>query len=200
MKGFLRENDKCYSLFNSELSFSDPDSYATQRAPGRLRGMCRHSMGVPKAEWSKTLDFEAELEIAQVRILSVTVAISISTVELVLYRLFPLFCLISMISILFGFSFKKYRGAAGLLSMETICRLQTCDLIHLVLSLQEPRYLVERLLYRGEVADRRTRQDNRLHILRVRPQIGRRSYFSYFAPKSYNFLPCDLKSLKETAS
>ncbi|KAG8315368.1 hypothetical protein J6590_072351 [Homalodisca vitripennis] len=52
------------------------------------------SMGVPMAEWSKTLDFESELEIAQVRILSVTVAFFISTIDLVLYRLSPLFCLI----------------------------------------------------------------------------------------------------------
>ncbi|KAG8335443.1 hypothetical protein J6590_068299 [Homalodisca vitripennis] len=34
------------------------------------------------AEWSKTLDFEAELEIAQVQILSVTVALFISTFDL----------------------------------------------------------------------------------------------------------------------
>ncbi|KAG8245025.1 hypothetical protein J6590_009100 [Homalodisca vitripennis] len=41
------------------------------------------------AKWSKTLDYESELEI-----LSVTVAVFISTIDLVLYRLSPLFCLI----------------------------------------------------------------------------------------------------------
>ncbi|KAG8246408.1 hypothetical protein J6590_085685, partial [Homalodisca vitripennis] len=51
-------------------------------------------LGVPIAERSKTLDFESELEIAQVRILSVTVALFISTIDLVLYRLSLLFCLI----------------------------------------------------------------------------------------------------------
>ncbi|KAG8251521.1 hypothetical protein J6590_078233 [Homalodisca vitripennis] len=45
------------------------------------------------AERSKTLDFESELEIAQVRILSVTVALYISTINLVLYRLPLLFFL-----------------------------------------------------------------------------------------------------------
>ncbi|KAG8333478.1 hypothetical protein J6590_000626 [Homalodisca vitripennis] len=45
---------------------------------------------VPMAERSKTLDFK--LEIAQVRLLSVTVALF--TIDLVLYRLSPLFCLI----------------------------------------------------------------------------------------------------------
>ncbi|KAG8248462.1 hypothetical protein J6590_039640 [Homalodisca vitripennis] len=51
-------------------------------------------MGVPIAERSKNLDFESELEIAQVRILSVTVALFISTIDLVLYQLSLLFCLI----------------------------------------------------------------------------------------------------------
>ncbi|KAG8321930.1 hypothetical protein J6590_037235 [Homalodisca vitripennis] len=43
---------------------------------------------------SKTLDFESQLEIAQVRILAVTVALFINTIDLVLYRLSLLFCLI----------------------------------------------------------------------------------------------------------
>ncbi|KAG8307717.1 hypothetical protein J6590_013410 [Homalodisca vitripennis] len=41
----------------------------------------------------RSLDFGSELEIAQVQILSVTVALFISTINLVLYRLSPLFCL-----------------------------------------------------------------------------------------------------------
>ncbi|KAG8325600.1 hypothetical protein J6590_063171 [Homalodisca vitripennis] len=49
---------------------------------------------VTMAERSRTLDFESELEIAQVHILSVTIALFISTIDLVLYRLSPLFCLI----------------------------------------------------------------------------------------------------------
>ncbi|KAG8301353.1 hypothetical protein J6590_055121 [Homalodisca vitripennis] len=47
------------------------------------------------AKRSKSLDFGSELEIAQVQILSVTVALFISTINLVLHRLSPLFCLIS---------------------------------------------------------------------------------------------------------
>ncbi|KAG8310389.1 hypothetical protein J6590_064973 [Homalodisca vitripennis] len=42
----------------------------------------------------RSLDFGYELEIAQVQILSVTVAPFISTINLVLYRLSLLFCLI----------------------------------------------------------------------------------------------------------
>ncbi|KAG8265023.1 hypothetical protein J6590_104390, partial [Homalodisca vitripennis] len=43
---------------------------------------------------SKSLDFGSELEITHVQILSVTIALFISTIDLVLYRLSPLFCLI----------------------------------------------------------------------------------------------------------
>ncbi|KAG8252480.1 hypothetical protein J6590_056410 [Homalodisca vitripennis] len=63
-----------------------------------LKGLLRipevYHEGVPIAERIKTLDFGSELEIAQVQILSVTVALVISTIDLVLYRLSPLFCLI----------------------------------------------------------------------------------------------------------
>ncbi|KAG8264692.1 hypothetical protein J6590_008627, partial [Homalodisca vitripennis] len=51
-------------------------------------------LGVPMAERSKTLDFGSELEIAQAQILSVTEALFISIIDLVLYRCSPLFCLI----------------------------------------------------------------------------------------------------------
>ncbi|KAG8280188.1 hypothetical protein J6590_087308 [Homalodisca vitripennis] len=53
-----------------------------------------HSVGsrVAIAERSKTLDFE--LEIAQVRILSVSVSLFINTIDLVLNQISLLFCLI----------------------------------------------------------------------------------------------------------
>ncbi|KAG8258492.1 hypothetical protein J6590_029126 [Homalodisca vitripennis] len=50
--------------------------------------------GVPMDERSKTLDFESVLEITQVQILSVTNVLLISTIDLVLYQLSSLFCLI----------------------------------------------------------------------------------------------------------
>ncbi|KAG8294766.1 hypothetical protein J6590_069279 [Homalodisca vitripennis] len=49
--------------------------------------------GVAMAERLKSLVFGSGLQTAQVQILSVTVALFISTINLVLYR-FPLFCLI----------------------------------------------------------------------------------------------------------
>ncbi|KAG8326092.1 putative phospholipase B-like 2 [Homalodisca vitripennis] len=52
------------------------------------------NQGVSIAERSKMLDFESALQIAQVRILSVTVALFVSTIDLVLYQLSLLFCLI----------------------------------------------------------------------------------------------------------
>ncbi|KAG8277408.1 hypothetical protein J6590_042640 [Homalodisca vitripennis] len=51
-------------------------------------------VGLPMAERSKSLDFGSELEITHVQILSVTIALFINIIDLVLYRLSPLFCLI----------------------------------------------------------------------------------------------------------
>ncbi|KAG8270198.1 hypothetical protein J6590_090785 [Homalodisca vitripennis] len=75
-----------------------------------------------------------------------------------------------------------------------------CYLIRKVIVLElEPRYLVERLLYRGEVTDHRTRQNNQLYFPQVWLKIIGRRGFSYFLSKLFNSLPCDLKSLKEAA-
>ncbi|KAG8298071.1 E3 ubiquitin-protein ligase mib2 [Homalodisca vitripennis] len=60
------------SVLNTLLVFQPPSSLASENQ-----------------FWSKTLDFESELEIVEVRILSVTVALFISTINLVLYRLSP---------------------------------------------------------------------------------------------------------------
>ncbi|KAG8337191.1 hypothetical protein J6590_029555 [Homalodisca vitripennis] len=74
---------------------SAPRSAKPCVAPARQQTCLRlYSVGVPMAEWSKTLDFESELEIAKVQILSVTVALFISTIDLVLYRLSLLLCII----------------------------------------------------------------------------------------------------------
>ncbi|KAG8316067.1 hypothetical protein J6590_059452 [Homalodisca vitripennis] len=51
-------------------------------------------IGMPMAKRYKTSDFESELQIAQKQILSVIFALFISLINLVLYRLPTLFCLI----------------------------------------------------------------------------------------------------------
>ncbi|KAG8319312.1 hypothetical protein J6590_094503 [Homalodisca vitripennis] len=61
------------------------------RASERLDNLAKRLF--PALE-GRYVGLESELEIAQVRILSVTVALFISTIDLVLYRLSPLFCLI----------------------------------------------------------------------------------------------------------
>ncbi|KAG8305875.1 hypothetical protein J6590_059510 [Homalodisca vitripennis] len=55
---------------------------------------CIHSRRLHKLDCSQDTDFESELYIAQVLIPSVTVALFISTIDLVLNQLPPLFCLI----------------------------------------------------------------------------------------------------------
>ncbi|XP_046674699.1 uncharacterized protein LOC124363494 [Homalodisca vitripennis] len=91
-----------------------------------------------------------------------------------------------------------FRDAAGLLPTQAVSRMQTCTLVHRVLAAREPWYLVDRLVTRGEVALRGTRQDALLHFARVRLEVGRRG-FSYFGPKLYNDLPLDLKQLSVSA-
>ncbi|KAG8314077.1 hypothetical protein J6590_100728 [Homalodisca vitripennis] len=81
-----------------------------------------------------------------------------------------------------------YRDAAGMMSVETVCRVMTCCMVHKALVNQEPQYLSEKLSFRDEVSQRRTRHGNLLHFPKVRLELGRRS-FSYFGPKLYNDLP-----------
>ncbi|KAG8302774.1 hypothetical protein J6590_025053 [Homalodisca vitripennis] len=57
-------------------------------------GIVKVELRFADAERSKTLDFGSQLEIAQIQILSVTLALFISTIDGVLYRLSPLFCLL----------------------------------------------------------------------------------------------------------
>ncbi|KAG8296256.1 hypothetical protein J6590_060926 [Homalodisca vitripennis] len=58
-----------------------------------LRPAHEYALGVLMAERSRTLDFGSEVEIANIHILSVAVALLISTIDLVLYRLSFLFFL-----------------------------------------------------------------------------------------------------------
>ncbi|KAG8310268.1 hypothetical protein J6590_067037, partial [Homalodisca vitripennis] len=82
--------------------------------------------------------------------------------------------------------------AAGIMSVETVCRVIMCCMVHKALVNQEPQYLSEKLSFRDEVSQRRTRHGNLLHFSKVRLELGRRS-FSYFGPKLYNDLPPNVK-------
>ena len=82
-----------------------------------------------------------------------------------------------------------------MLPMETTCRMLTSCKTHKALTLGEPQYLCERLMYRDEVSQRSTRHNRLLHFRRVRLEVGRKS-FSYFGPTMYNvqYLPECLKN------
>ncbi|KAG8248622.1 hypothetical protein J6590_036980 [Homalodisca vitripennis] len=75
-----------------------------------------------------------------------------------------------------------------MMSVETVCRVMTCCMVHKALVNQEPQYFSEKLSFWDEVSQRRTRHGNLLHFPKVRLELGRRS-FSYFGPKLYNALP-----------
>src|SRR5436190_5492449 len=179
-------------MLDSDLSLSDHVTYATQRAIGRLRGMYRHRLILPET---------AKIRLMHSMIWSVFLYCYPAYGNSISREDIDRIQKVQNMTVRFIYNLRKYdhisayRDAAKMLPMETVCRIQTCCLVNRVLSLQEPSYLAERLLYRGGVADRSTRQDNQLHFPRVRLEIGRRG-FSYFGPKLYNDLPLDLTWLK----
>ncbi|KAG8308572.1 hypothetical protein J6590_106677 [Homalodisca vitripennis] len=78
--------------------------------------------------------------------------------------------------------------------MDTVCRVLSSCMVHKILTIEEPQYLRERLLYRDQVSQRASRHGGNLHLPRVNLELGRKS-FSYFGPKLYNDLPDGLKGL-----
>ncbi|KAG8242341.1 hypothetical protein J6590_067796 [Homalodisca vitripennis] len=76
--------------------------------------------------------------------------------------------------------------------MDTVCRVLSSCMVHKILTIEEPQYLRERLLYRDQVSQRASRHGGNLNLPRVNLELGRKS-FSYFGPKVYNDLPDGLK-------
>lgn len=178
-------------VLDSNLTFSEHVTHATQRAIGRLRGLYRFRTLLPET---------AKLHLMQSLILSVftyclpAYGNSISGENM--YRIQKL----QNSAIRFIFHLRRfehvspYRDAAGMMLVESICRMMTCCMVHKALVEQEPQYLCERLTFREEVSQRSTRHGNLLHFPKVRLEAGRKS-FSYFGPKLYNDLPSSLKRL-----
>ncbi|KAG8286867.1 hypothetical protein J6590_049880 [Homalodisca vitripennis] len=79
---------------NKSNTYRDPAPKLEESRHRCYNTMTETHHRMPMAEWSKSLGIGSELEITQVQILSVTIALFISTIDLVLYRLSPLFCLI----------------------------------------------------------------------------------------------------------
>ena len=177
-------------LLDRDLTFSDHVTNAIQRALGRLRGLYRFRALLPEP---------AKLQLMQSLVLSVmyycypAYGNSISKEEV--GRIQKL----QNSTIRFIFNLRRfdhvsaYRDAANMLPMDAVCRLLTCCMIHKALTLKEPQYLSERLLYREEVSQRSTRQNGKLHFPKVRLEVGRKA-FSYFAPNLLNDLPLSIKN------
>ncbi|XP_046671036.1 uncharacterized protein LOC124361043 [Homalodisca vitripennis] len=183
-------------VLDRALTFSNHVTYTIQRAIGRLRGLYRFRDLLPQS---------ARLQLMQAFVFSV------------FYYCYPAYGnsiskgdqeriqKLQNSAIRFVFKLKRfdhvspYQDAVGQLPMETVCRIQTCILIHKVLSDGEPQYLGGRLLSREEVSKYRTRHvTHLLHFPKVNLELGRRS-FSYFGPKLYNDLPENLKRCGEVA-
>lgn len=190
----LRVSDSAKTLgvvLDSGLTFSDHITHVSQVALGRLRGLYRYRNILPEA---------AKLQLVQLLVLSVlyycfpAYGNSITKVEMSRLQKLQNTALRFVYGIRRRERISPFRDAAGLLPMDAVCRMQTCNLIHRALVQQEPQYLVERLVAREEVAERETRHSALLHFPKVRLEVGRRG-FSYFGPKLYNDLPLDLKQL-----
>uniref|UniRef100_A0A1B6LWV1 Uncharacterized protein n=2 Tax=Graphocephala atropunctata TaxID=36148 RepID=A0A1B6LWV1_9HEMI len=178
-------------MLDSGLTFTDHVTYVIQRALGRLRGLYRYKTLLPEI---------AKLRVVQSLILSVlyycfpAFGNSVSGEDMERMQKFQNAALRFVYNLRRRDHVSASRDAANMLPMKTVCRALTCCLVHRVLTLGEPQYLVDRLPSRGEVAHRSTRQEGQLHFPRVRLEIGRKG-FSYFGPKLYNDLPCSLKTL-----
>ncbi|KAG8244960.1 hypothetical protein J6590_012326 [Homalodisca vitripennis] len=61
-----------------------------------------------------------------------------------------------------------YRNVANLFPKGAVCKIMALCLIHNVLATGEPRYIGERLQYRGEVAECNTRQDENFYCPKVK--------------------------------
>lgn len=100
----------------------------------------------------------------------------------------------------FVYNLKKFehisevRLSSRMLSIMGCCDLQTVQLIYKVLLTGKPEYLKKKLIFRHQIKERSTRQDDQLHLPRVRLEIGKKA-FRYFGPEKFNALPPALKSL-----
>jgi hypothetical protein len=177
-------------VLDRDLTFSDHVTNASQRALGRLRGLYRFRSLLPES---------AKLQLMQSLVLSV------------MYYCYPAYGnsiskedigrvqKLQNSAIRFIFDLRRfdhvsvYRDAVNMLPMDVVCRLLTCCMVHKALTLKEPQYLREKLLYREEVSQRSTRQDGELHFPKVRLEVGRKG-FSYFGPNLFNDLPLDIKN------
>lgn len=177
-------------VLDGGLAFSEHVTHSIQRAVGRLRGLYRYRSLLPES---------VKLQLMQSLVLSV------------FYYCYPAYGnsiskedsqriqRIQNTAIRYVFSLRRFdhvssfRDEINMLPMEITCRILTSCMTHKALTLGEPQYLCERLMYRDEVSQRSTRHNRLLHFRRVRLEVGRKS-FSYFGPKTYNDLPECLKN------
>lgn len=175
-------------VLDNRLTFSEHVTQTIQKALGRLRGLYRYRELLPQ---------DAKLQLVQSLILSVfyycypAYGNSISKGDMDRIQQFQNSAVRFVCSLRRMDHVSPYRDALQLPLMKTVCRMLTCCIVHKTLTLNEPKYLSERLQRREEVAHRGTRQNRKLHFPRVRCEQGKKS-FSYFGPTLFNDLPDDL--------
>lgn len=84
-----------------------------------------------------------------------------------------------------------FRVAANIHAIDLVCKMRTCCLINLVLTLREPQYLAKTLVSRFDVSQCGNRNDAQLHYFWmtsyfwiVKLEIGWKG-FAYYCPKLF---------------
>lgn len=165
-------------VLDSGLTYSDLVTHTIQRAVGRLRG---------QSIFKNLLPEHAKLQLMQSLILSVFFYCYPAYGNIISRGDTERIQKLQNKAIRLIFNSKRfihvsiYRETVNMLSMEAMCRMLTGCMIHKVLSVEEPQYLSERLLFGEEVAKLSRRHRGVLHFPRVSKEFGRKS-FSYFGP------------------
>lgn len=188
----LRVCEKAKTLglvLDSKLLFSDHVTYTIQRALGRLKGLYRFRSIFPES---------AKIHLVNSLILSVFYYCYPAYGNSLLREDRDRIQRLQNSAVRFIFNLRRFdhvsafREEIKMLPMEEMCKMFSGCMVHKILSLNEPRYLGERLSFRAEVSQRESRHGGALHFPKVSKECGRKS-FSFFGPKLYNDLPHSLK-------
>ena len=86
------------------------------------------------------------------------------------------------------------RDQLGWPTARQLYELQSLNLLHKIISTEEPQALASQLSSNSELRFRSTRQDAALALPRVRIETGKRR-FLYSTVQRYNALPLDLREM-----
>ncbi|KAG8281135.1 hypothetical protein J6590_064605 [Homalodisca vitripennis] len=123
----------------SDLSFSDHEIYACQPALGRLRGLYRFRTLLPESAKLQVTGFVGILLLFSAYSNSISEE-NADQIQRMQNAALQFVCNVRKFD-----HVSVYQEAIHMIPMETVCRIQTCCLVHSVLTLNEPCSLYEKL-------------------------------------------------------